>query len=419
MSINRTAKSLRVRDIQQMQEFGLHTRGTVAAILGDINGNIYVSPNANSANSTYHYGKYWIRVRAHIDGDGFTGFSQAVPAINQSLTLPTLAGLPLRAAIDPTNGEWVIKDIDFKRVNAGAFNTNALNLGDPANRQIWIRNIRDGKVFVPGTAADSSETRITIEPFLFKFDGALYNGNKTLTDNVDLASNIPTAGNERLTLVALRANDRTVQTIDSATRSISGAKYAVSDVNTLVQQLDDYALPLAVLRLSDAQAVIREKALEVDVRQMINVPRPRGWPYRITHHTHLLANQQQTVRGSQTIEAGGVLQLDAGSDFLIEPATDLVPALNAAYVEVTSNYSILVDDGTIGADASGGSFTITLPTAVDKAGREYRVKKLSSGGTVTVATSSSQTIDGSTTAPITTQWTSLVFVSTGSNWIIG
>ncbi len=320
MSINRTAKPLRVRDIQQMQEFGLHTRGTVAAILGDLNGNIYVSPNANSANSTYHYGKYWIRVRAHIDGEGFTGFSQAVPAINQSLTLPTLAGLPLRVAIDPTNGEWVIKDIDFKRVNAGAFNTNALNQGDPANRQIWIRNIRDGKVFVPGTAADSSETRITIEPFLFAFDGALYNGNKTLTDNIDLTSHIPTAGNERLILVAMRANDRTIQIIVGSTRTITGLKYAVSDVNALVQQLDDYAMPIAVLRLADAQAVIREKALEVDLRQMINVPHPRGWPWNITSHTHLLANHQQRVWKRQRIEPGGILRLDADSEYRIEAA---------------------------------------------------------------------------------------------------
>ena len=95
------------------------------------------------------------------------------------------------------------------------------------------------------------------------------------------------------------------------------------------------------------------------------------------------------------------------------------PAAAAAYIEVTTTYSVLVGDGTIGADASSGSFTITLPSAIGLAGREYRVKKLSSGGTVTVATSSSQTIDGSATAPITTQWTSLVFVSTGSNWIIG
>lgn len=415
MSMNRTANPLRVRDIANMQRLGLHTRGTRPAILGDSSNNIYVAPNTNSSGSTFHYGKYWVRVLEHVDGDGFTTFSQAVPARNETFNLPTLAGFPILVAIDPTSGEWVIRGVHYQRLNAGGYNTNALNLGDPANRQIWIRNIRDGKVFVPGTAADSSETRITIEPFLFEFDGALYSGNKTLTDNVDLASNIPSAGNERLTLVAMRANDRTIQTVDSATRTISGAQYAVSDVATLVTQLDDYAMLLGVLRLADAQAVIREKALEVDLRQFINVPLPRGWPYRITRHTHLLANQQQTVWGSQTIEAGGVLRLDPDSQFRIEPEADLDPA----YTRVTTTYSILVDNRTIGADASGGSFTITLPSAVSLAGHEYRVVKLSSAGTVTVATSSNQTINGSTTAILTTQWTAVVFVSTGTGWIIG
>lgn len=88
-------------------------------------------------------------------------------------------------------------------------------------------------------------------------------------------------------------------------------------------------------------------------------------------------------------------------------------SLAAKYVAVTGTYAILVTDFTI--DCTANSFTVTLPTAVGCTGRIYIIKN-SGAGTITMATTSSQTIDGVPPNPILT--TALLRVqSTGANWI--
>jgi hypothetical protein len=51
-------------------------------------------------------------------------------------------------------------------------------------------------------------------------------------------------------------------------------------------------------------------------------------------------------------------------------------------------------------------------------GRLYWIKKMDTGTTLTIATTSSQTIDGSSTLTVNTQYASYTLVSNGSNWII-
>lgn len=67
-------------------------------------------------------------------------------------------------------------------------------------------------------------------------------------------------------------------------------------------------------------------------------------------------------------------------------------------------------------NATSGTFTITLPTAVSNT--NLYVIKNSGTGIITVATTSSQTIDGVTTQVIPTQYSSISVVSDGSNWIL-
>ena len=417
--INRTAMSLKPDDVQSMSAFGLHIGQTVQAALGDEYGNIYVKSGSVETGGKQHYGRLYVRIVLGEDGNGNTAYAQAQPALNKA-QIPIMHGMRVLVAINPVSGGLQIERLDFDAaVNAG-INTHAYNLLDNSNRQLFFRSLRNFRLFPPATAAED-KTIITIEPLVFLFEGVLYNGGKAVSDDIDLASSVPTAGNERLVLIAVRAHDRTVQIIEGATRTISTAKWGLSDLNVLAAQLDDTAIVSGAVRLADARATITEADLQYDVRQLINVPQPRGWPYVISRHIHMLANQQETVRGSQTIEAGGILQLDAGSDFLIEPATDLVPALNAAYVRVVSNYTILVDDGTIGVDASGGAVTVTLPPVTNiVAGKSYRVTRLNSGGNnVTITGIGGQTINGATTEIMTAQWTSHIYVSTSSGWIIG
>jgi len=95
----------------------------------------------------------------------------------------------------------------------------------------------------------------------------------------------------------------------------------------------------------------------------------------------------------------------------IAPSTTAV----SGSTTLSSTHSVVM------ASASGGAITVTLPTAVGISGKIYRIKMTSSSSstnTVTVATTSAQTIDGATTQVLTLQYTDIPVISDGSNWSI-
>lgn len=63
-----------------------------------------------------------------------------------------------------------------------------------------------------------------------------------------------------------------------------------------------------------------------------------------------------------------------------------------------------------------GTTTFTLPTAVGNT-NEYTVKRVGTNP-VTIITTSSQTMDGSTTIILSAQYQSLTFISDNANWNI-
>lgn len=81
--------------------------------------------------------------------------------------------------------------------------------------------------------------------------------------------------------------------------------------------------------------------------------------------------------------------------------------------ETSGRIVILVDAAT-----AGGNVTVNLPTAVGNTA-EFIVKKIDSGvNTVTIDGSGSETIDGTTTKVIYTQYVSISMVSNNANWFI-
>lgn len=85
-----------------------------------------------------------------------------------------------------------------------------------------------------------------------------------------------------------------------------------------------------------------------------------------------------------------------------------------AYRAITALRTLDATDYLI--NCTSNSFTVTLPTAVGIAGRHYIIKNTGSATTITVATTSSQTIDGSAPGTIT-NLTPLRVFSDGANWI--
>ena len=70
-------------------------------------------------------------------------------------------------------------------------------------------------------------------------------------------------------------------------------------------------------------------------------------------------------------------------------------------------------------DPSGGGFTVTLPSAVGRAGESVAVKNTTtSTNTITIDGDGSETIDGAANVTITTSRGRAVLVSDGSGWLV-
>ncbi len=87
----------------------------------------------------------------------------------------------------------------------------------------------------------------------------------------------------------------------------------------------------------------------------------------------------------------------------------------ATYTASAVDITLTASHYTINLTVTGK--TATLPTAVGITGRMY-VIKLTASGTGTVATTSSQTIDGSTTYSLGSQYKYVTVQSDGANWIV-
>ena len=89
------------------------------------------------------------------------------------------------------------------------------------------------------------------------------------------------------------------------------------------------------------------------------------------------------------------------------------------YVSSSSSVTAAWIWETIDMDATAAGRTLTLPSAVGVVTFRFTVRKLdSSGNAVTVATTSSQTINGSTTYSLATQYKYVTVESDGANWIV-
>lgn len=95
----------------------------------------------------------------------------------------------------------------------------------------------------------------------------------------------------------------------------------------------------------------------------------------------------------------------------------VAPSAYSVSAVKTTTYSILTTDSLVLVDGTS-AFTATLPTAVGVTGKVYIIKRVDQtlANAVTIATTSSQTIDGVTTRKLMTQYEQFTVVSDGTNW---
>lgn len=128
------------------------------------------------------------------------------------------------------------------------------------------------------------------------------------------------------------------------------------------------------------------------------------------------SGSQWVTVGSDIYYAGGYVGVETTSPTsTFEVAGSFATQLKT----ITATTTLADDDHIIAANATTANITVTLPTAVGIKGRQYTIKRIdSSSNSVTVATTSSETIDANTTFSISQQYQFLSVVSDGSKWIV-
>jgi hypothetical protein len=133
--------------------------------------------------------------------------------------------------------------------------------------------------------------------------------------------------------------------------------------------------------------------------------------------TNIATNTLTVTRIQESSSARSILVGDQIADTITaKTLTDLETVLNTlvAVVSKSANYTATTSDRVI---LVTGTSTITLPTAVGDVGRKFDIKNVGTN-TVTVGTTSAQTIDGASTYSMTVQYMSITVVSDGANWSV-
>ena len=126
------------------------------------------------------------------------------------------------------------------------------------------------------------------------------------------------------------------------------------------------------------------------------------------------------VAGAPTVVTN-VVTISAGDAVIWQnnaPATITWENNTPATIDwLSSIFAITANNATILVNCAAEPLTTLLPGAATVSGQQYKVKKIdSSANAATISTTSSQTIDGSLTYVLATQYKSATVQSDGSNW---
>lgn len=149
-----------------------------------------------------------------------------------------------------------------------------------------------------------------------------------------------------------------------------------------------------------------------------------GWTYQFFNSSTGAVTIQDSAAGALTIMVPGARALfvctsigSAAGSWLMQ----LVTTTANIYLAKSADYTLTATDNTVGFDVSGGSHIATLPTAVGNGGKILTIIKTdTSTNTVTVNTTSAQTVGGRASGAIILRriQNTVRVQSDGTNWQI-
>lgn len=137
-------------------------------------------------------------------------------------------------------------------------------------------------------------------------------------------------------------------------------------------------------------------------------------PVAVSSNVFLQADSAASANSlAQRDGSGGLAIAAMAVSSLANTGTEAVPITTLTGAATIGVHNVIL------ADATSAAFTLTLPAAATATGRKYTVKKIDSAAhSVTLAGNGAETIDGSNTVAISSQWGVLRVISNGTSWFV-
>jgi hypothetical protein len=295
------------------------------------------------------------------------------------------------------------------------------NLGGPEHDNIANQ---DADIFMTGTFvkytftltdAECAGIQFTTSPtrqpwfFAFAFSGGATSGSD-FVDIARIAIELPVAGGGSAETLQIWESPSFTNALDFVTDG-TGLDLTMSGDSALMVTSGDDTSGVRVLSASSQGRIEVGTNAQTAMTLIMSGNRNATGTQLTQKFTNVTLNGTATINGGSPA-AGRVAYATDSNGLIAFAAASTLPW---TYVAVTGTYAALTTDAVI--DATSGTFTVTLPTAVGVTGKLYDVKN-SGTGVITVATTSAQTIDGGTTAVLKRQFESITMISTGTGWDI-
>lgn len=238
-------------------------------------------------------------------------------------------------------------------------------------------------------------------------------GNLTLTNgNLDVTGNIIVSGTVDGIDIATDVAANTLKVTNAThTGQVTGATALALDVTAVTAQPASGVIIGADTIIINDGGVLSEATMD-QVATFANAS--SGDVSKVGTPVN---NELGVWTGDGTIEGESGLTYD-GTILTVGGAISIADALNLEILSTAAATLTLDATHFTVVGTLAGAQTFTLPDATAVAGRVYNIKKTGASGTLTVDTTSAQTIDGALTALLATQYDNITVQSDGANWLI-
>lgn len=260
-------------------------------------------------------GYVYVRFPAGSDDNGFVKYSPAVEA---------RAGIGAAFLKRPKGQVWVgrdysnqlaIKSGDWQEIVDIGINPSITNpLAPEATRTSTPDNFAPLLSIPPGTS-DTPGTKVTVSQWFYYDDVTFraYGGTARDANKIDLAAFIPAAGYHGYAVLWIDTYTKGIYVTTSTPVSIftdMTLTVAESHWQECCTLRPADGIPIKAYYLKDDDPYVVEHYKHTDLRQMINVNRPHGFPKAISGYERIQPNRQVVMHGIVTVNDGGQLIME-------------------------------------------------------------------------------------------------------------